>query len=152
ATYEGGQARGRRIVLRARDLDSQSLLSLLEPKAPASAGILDFGLRRRSVQQAPLYAFDLNVLFDVTKSRLRAPVARRIIAAGLAHQVRLAVAPEFIVELQRHSRAEDADPILQLARQLPRLPAGDPAATERLAKVIHDIVFVESASADAGGV
>ena len=35
------------------------------------------------------------------------------------------------------------------SRQLPRLPGGDPAATERLAKVIHGIVFVESGSADA---
>ena len=112
---------------------------------------IDLGLGKRSASHAPLYAIDLNVLFDVIKSRARprSQVAERLIGAALAHQVRLAVAPEFIVELERKTKGEDNDPILRLARQLPRLPIIDHVAAGRLAALIHEIVFVRPASPDA---
>lgn len=148
----GGQARNRTIVLRARDLETQSLFSMWEPSSSAASNAVELGLRSRSASQAPLYAIDLNVLFDVTKqpNRPRSPMAGRLVAAALAHQIRLAVAPEFVVELERESRGEDVDPVLRLARQLPRLPAIDRLETERLAAVIHAIVFELPNSPDAG--
>jgi GNAT superfamily N-acetyltransferase len=148
----GGQARGRTIVVRARDLATDTLFSVLERPDAASQGAVDLGLRKRGAGQAPLYAIDLNVLFDVVKgkNRPRSPIAERLIAAALAHQIRLAVAPEFIVELERTSNGEDADPILKLARQLPRLPIVDLAEANRLSAVVHTIVFVAPGSPDAG--
>ena len=151
-SHPGGQARNRTIILRARDLATESLLSILEPPNAASQSAIDLGLRMRSASQAPLYAIDLNVMFDVTKgkNRLRSPVAERLIAAALAHQIRLAIAPEFIVELERTTKGENVDPILKLARQLPRLPAIDRVETDRLAALVHTIVFVGPGSPDAG--
>ncbi len=153
-SQQGGLTRKRTIILRARDLETESLFSVLEPPTAASTNTVDLGLRKRSAGQAPLYAIDLNVLFDIVKdrSRSRAPVAQRLIAAALAHQIRLTVAPEFVSELERETKGEDVDPILKLARQLPRLPAIDRAETERLTALVHDIVFVATKSPKAGTV
>ena len=142
-SYKGGRARNRKIVLRARILQTPSLFSDLEPKSALSQCAVDLGLRRRSNGQAPLYAIDLNVLFDVTKEppRPRAPLANKLIAAALAHRVRLAIAPEFIVELKRQIKGNAIDPVLCFALQLPRLPKLDSAETDRLASYIHTIVF-----------
>jgi hypothetical protein len=99
-SHAGGQARNRTIILRSRDLATESLFSVLEPPNTDARSALDLGLRVRSASQAPLYAIDLNVLFDVTKGphRTRSAVAERLIAAALSHQIRLAVAPEFVAE------------------------------------------------------
>lgn len=147
----GGLTRNRTIVLRARDLATESLFSALESTSSTVKNAIDLGLRKRSASQAPLYAIDLNVLFDFIKSkaRPRSQVAERLIGAALAHQIRLVVAPEFIVELERKTKGEDIDPILRLARQLPRLPTIDPVETERLTALIHEIVFVQPNSPGA---
>lgn len=149
---EGGQARGRTIILRARDLETASLLSVLDSGGVAAQGAIDLGLRKRGASQAPLYAIDLNVLFDVTKgsNRPRSPAARRLISAALDHQIRLAVAPEFVVELERHTLDDEVDPVLELARQLPRLPSLERSETERLADLIHTIIFIEPKLSGAG--
>ena len=151
---QGGQARNRTIILCARDLETESFFSVLEPPKSASTTAVDLGLRQRSAGQAPLYAIDLNVLFDVVKNgnRPRSPMAGQLIGAALAHQIRLAVAPEFVAELERETRGEDLDPILKLARQLPRLPVTDRVETDRLTALVHNIVFVATNSSKAGSV
>lgn len=147
----GGQARGRTIILRSRDLANESLFSILEPSSETAATAVDLGLQRRSVSQAPLYAIDLNVLFDAVRNgRPRSPAAHRLVAAALDHQIRLAVAPEFVVELQRTATAGNVDPLLSLARQLPRLPASDAAQTDALAALVHKVVFGDPGLAQAG--
>lgn len=150
-TRPGGQARNRTIILRTRALETENLFSVLEPPSGAPQSV-DLGLRKRSAGQAPLYAIDLNVLFDVIKgkSRQRSPLAEQLIGAALRHQIRLTVAPEFVVELERTTKDEQIDPVLQLARQLPRLPSNDRVETERLAALIHAIVFVTPGSSSAG--
>ena len=148
----GGRARKRTIILYARDLETQSLLSALEP-SQISPSRIDLGLRKRNAWRAPLFAIDLNVIFDVTKqNRPREPLAGKLIAAALDHKIRLAVAPEFIVELERQIKAGIIDPVLKLARQLPRLPSFDGKETDHLSKTIHDIVFVRPRSPAAGSV
>jgi ribosomal protein S18 acetylase RimI-like enzyme/predicted nucleic acid-binding protein len=147
----GGQARNRTIIVRMRDLATPSLLSMLSPYPTTPNPIADLGLQFRAASPAPLYVIDLNVLFDVVKPRRpRSTVARRLIASALRHQVRLAVAPEFVVELERTTRGEAPDPVLELARQLPRLPSSDRAETDALASLVHKIVFVDAMRPDAG--
>src|SRR5712671_4164803 len=68
----GGQARNRTIVVRARDLATESLLSIFEQPSTSSPNAIDLGLKRRSAGWAPLYAIDLNVMFDVVKAKSRA--------------------------------------------------------------------------------
>ena len=149
---EGGQARNRQIVVRARELQTPNLFTNLEPPSPVSQWAVDLGLRYRNARQAPLYAIDLNVLFDVTKAknRPRAPLAEKLIAAALAHQIRLAIAPEFLVELKRRTKAEKDDPILRLALQLPRLPELNLSETDRLTTNLHATIFETPHSASAG--
>ena len=60
------------------------------------------------------------------------------------------MAPEFVSELQRTSSGAESDHVLKLARQLPRLPNVDPNETQRMASLVHDIVFVAKNLADAG--
>lgn len=146
----GGATRGRTIVLRARDLDTASFFSLLEPASTAAASIIDLGLRQRSASHAPLYVIDLNVLFDLVRDRTRSALANRLFGAALAHQIRLAVAPEFLVELERTTTGEDSDPILKLARQLPRLATGEPNETDRLAGIVHELIFSARGPTGAG--
>ena len=149
---EGGKARKRQIILRARDLQTPSLFSLLEPTRAVSKGLENLGLRHRGAGQAPLYAIDLNVLFDLTKQppRPRAPFAEKLITAALSHKVRLVIAPEFIAELKRKSEGTDVDPILRLALQLPRLPVVNSEDTGRIAKRLHRLIFEEPGLGSAG--
>jgi GNAT superfamily N-acetyltransferase len=147
---EGGQARQRTIVLRSRDLDTASLFDLMRAPAAPDEAVARLGLRPRSVFEAPLYVIDLNVLFDLIKSRARSAVANRLFSAGLAHQVRLAVTPEFIIELERTSKGEANDTTLALARQLPRLTDFPRHEVDRLAAAIHKAVFIDKNLSQAG--
>ena len=139
----GGQARNRQIILHTRILTTPSLLSTLEPVSPASQISVNLGLPRRGLRPAPLYVIDLNVLFDVTKpqGRPRAALANKLIASAFIHHFRLAVAKEFIVELERNTGNERFDPILQFARQLPRLPRFEESEITPLALQLHKIIF-----------
>jgi ribosomal protein S18 acetylase RimI-like enzyme len=147
---DGGQARQRRIVLRSRELDTANFFTLMAPPAVSGKGALNLGLRPRSAFEAPLYVIDLNVLFDLTKQRARSAEANRLFGAGLAHVIRLAVAPELIAELERTSKDVSNDTTLRLARQLPKLPAFPREDVEPLAAVIHKKVFVDTNHPQAG--
>lgn len=141
---DGGAARQRTIVLRSKELDTASLFSLMAPPAVGDELAANLKLRSLGTFEAPLYAIDLNVLFDLIKQRARSPVANRLFGAALAHRVRLAVTPEFIVELERTSHGEAVDTTLQLARQLPRIPSAPKLEVDRLAAIIHKVVFEEA--------
>lgn len=147
---DGGQARQRTIVLRSRELDTANFFTLMAPPAVSGQGTANLGLRPRSAFEAPLYVIDLNVLFDLTKQRARSPIANRVFGAGLAHQVRLAVASEFIAELERTSTDPSSDVTLKLARQLPKLPAFPRDEVDPLAAAIHRAVFIDTNHQQAG--
>jgi GNAT superfamily N-acetyltransferase len=147
---DGGQARQRTIVLRSRELDTANFFTLMAPTAVSGHVTANLGLRPRSAFEAPLYVIDLNVLFDLTKQRARSAIATRLFGAALAHQVRLAVAPEFIVELERTSKDPSNDTTLKLARQLPKLPAFPKDEVDPLAAAIHKTVFIETNHQQAG--
>lgn len=146
---DGGAARQRTIVLRSKELDTASLFSLMAPPTAGDELVANLKLRSPGAFEAPLYAIDLNVLFDLIKQRARSAVANRLFGAALAHHVRLAVAPEFIVELERTSHGEAVDSTLQLARQLPRIPSAPKLEVDRLAAIIHKAVFEETGLSQA---
>lgn len=135
----GGQARNRSIFVHIRQLDTDNLFSV----AKESSSDFNLGVRRRSASEAPFYAFDLNVYFDLARDRAQSHAARRLFAAALRHEVRLAVADEFVHELQKTSHEPSTDPILQMALQLPRLPKIEAEKLTTLADHIHDLVFTQ---------
>lgn len=143
----GGQTRNRTILIHVRQLETDSLFSIGQNK---SSAVFDLGIRRRSAGDMPFFAFDLNVYFDLVKDRNQSDYARRLFGAALGHDIRLAVADEFVIELRRTSNGVAADPVLQLALQLPRLPKIDRTELAKMAERIHDLVFVQKQVKGAG--
>ena len=135
----GGKARGRKIIIHSRQLDTDNLFSF----AAAQAGPpTDLEIRHRNPGEVPVFAFDLNVYFDLVRQRDQSEFARRLFGEALGHTIRLAIADEFVSELRRTSNNPSADPILQMALQLPRLPKPDAAVLDRVTDQIYNIVFV----------
>ncbi|MBB3441848.1 GNAT family N-acetyltransferase [Rhizobium sp. BK379] len=145
----GGQARSRKILVHVRELENDSLFSLANQTQREG---LDLGIRRRSAGNSPIYAFDLNVFFDLVKERQHSDAARQLFSAALGHDLRLVVADEFAKELAKRSRDVKSDPILQMALALPRLPNVSIEACNGLADEIHDLVFTQRKHRDAGTV
>jgi GNAT superfamily N-acetyltransferase/predicted nucleic acid-binding protein len=143
----GGKARGRKIVVHSRQLETDSLFSF---GAVQDDTQIDLEIRHRNRGEVPVFAFDLNVYFDLVKRRDQSEFARRLFGEALGHTVRLAVADEFVSELRRTSNSPSADPVLQMALQLPRLPKPELVALQRMADQIHDIVFTKRNARGAG--
>lgn len=142
----GGITRGRKIVIRVRNLDTPNLFSL-----PPST--IKFGFSSRYGKEVSFYTFDLNVFFDLVKNRQRYEAACHLFGAALDHRIRLGIASEFVTELKRYSSTDRNDPVLQMALQLPRLPPPvDPHKLDRLAEEIYEIVFGRGSVAGAGSI
>lgn len=134
---EGGKARKRQINVRVRELATPSLLDWVD----SSQAIGSLSLSSRAAGRTPLYVIDLNVVFDVTKRRLRAEDARRVMSAAFENDFRLAVASELIVELQRSATPGVPDPTLEFALTLPRLNEPPREWTKKVAPEIARQVF-----------
>ncbi len=143
----GGKARKRSILVHVRELDNDDLFSAAAKNQPDQ---FNLGIRRRSAGDDPLFAFDLNVYFDLVRERKFSEQARELFGSALAHHIRLAVADEFVNELSRTSTNPESDPMLQMALRLPRLPKPDAGQLATLRDAIHDIVFVTTANTAAG--
>lgn len=117
-TIRGGSTTHRRINVRVRELESPRLFA--PPPAHAEEGNL---LPQRLSRKPSLYVLDVNVLLDLLKERARADDVRKIINAAFNNSIRVHITEEFIAELNRASRPNALDPVVELARSLPRLPA-----------------------------
>ena len=144
---EGGSTRKRAILVHVRELESDNLFAFAERQQAID---FDLGIKRRSAGEDPLYAFDLNVYFDLVRDRRQSDNARALFGAALAHQIRLTVSDEFALELKRTSPDRANDPVLQMALRLPRLPPVDRERSEALATRIHQLVFVDPGLPSAG--
>lgn len=144
---KGGSARNRAILVHVRELESDNLFAFADRQQKDD---LDLGIRRRSAGEDPLYAFDLNVYFDLVRDRLQSENARALFGAALGHQIRLTVSDEFARELRRTSADRANDPVLQMALRLPRLPSVERERCEELAARIHQMVFVGPGLSSAG--
>ena len=139
-TRAGGQSRGRTIIIHSRQLDTDNLFSVANSQPAAPLVPL---ARLAGARDVPIFAFDLNVYLDLVKNRYHSDFARQLFGEALGHTIRLAVSNEFVVELRRTSHKPSVDPVLQMALQLPRLPAPDSADLERIAAQIYEVVFVQ---------
>lgn len=135
-SYPGGKSRKREIILRTRVLSTRNLLTALD----TDEGVNVAALQQRNTT-APLYVIDLNVFFDAVRDRERTPLARLLIGAALSHEIRLAVATEFLTELERQTIVLGPDPVLALSKNLPRLPKVNETEIQALCSKIHDTIF-----------
>ena len=140
-TKPGGQTRRRTLNIRVRDLNTPNLFNFKDLVATGSTA--DLHLVDRLFAQTPVYVIDLNVLFDVTKKRLRAKEAGAVMNAGFRNVVRVAVSEEFVEELKRTSLPRPDDPLLSLALELPRLtPPSEPSRT-KMVETLANLVFYD---------
>ena len=105
-TQKGGKARNRPIIVHVRELDTPTLF------AKADKHEIDLGIRERSAREAPFFALDLNVYFDLVKNRSQSNNARRLFGAALDHKIRLTVADELVKELRQTSDRKKRRPDL----------------------------------------
>jgi ribosomal protein S18 acetylase RimI-like enzyme len=146
-TLPGGSSRNRLLYHRVRDLDTPSLFDLMAPKGRRHLPSL--GISGNYSSKTPIYAIDLNVLFDVSKRRVRSKDAGSIFKAGFSNDIRPVIAEEFIEELQRNSKKFPDDPHLQIALQMNILPVPKRGEIEDIERQLAGIIFPER---DAQGI
>ncbi|HEY4359712.1 MAG TPA: GNAT family N-acetyltransferase [Bryobacteraceae bacterium] len=140
-TSLGGKSRNRLIVIREKRLDSPTLFDLAD--APTTSDH-DFQLTDRSFNSSPTYGMDLNVLLDLVQDRPRAGAAARIFSAAFANTIRLFVAPEFVVELERARAGRpdlQNDTLLDFATSLPQHPLPPALSMTTLSLELGSIIF-----------
>ena len=138
-TKPGGASRGRILNIRVRDLNTPNLFNFQDLVTSGRAA--DLHLVDRLFAQSPVYLIDLNVLFDVTKQRLRAKESGLVMNAGFRNLVRVAVSEEFVQELRRTSIPNTADPLLALALELPRLSPPCKTVQDKIVEELATLVF-----------
>jgi len=119
----GGKTLRRKINLRIKDLETPSLLKMMNfvPNAPSTT-VKDLCFSPRPITKSSIYVLDLNIFFDVLRDRVHRKEASLLIKAGLNNQIRVCVTPEFTEELRKHTKAGQPDPVLEFAKEIPTLP------------------------------
>lgn len=134
---KGGETTKRIINIRGYTLADNDLFGHLIKE---STGVQPIG----PILERPIYALDLNLLFDISKGRPGYEKAIKIIQVGFQGEFSLCITPEFKKELQRQSASFADDPVMRLAEAIPELKAeGDISAT---AESLRTIVFPARAS------
>lgn len=132
----GGATRNRTINVRIRELDSPTLFSPRQLVAST-----DLGLIGRIGTQQSVYVIDLNVFWDVAQRRPRAQSASQVIGAAFNKWVTIVVAEEFTNELQRSSKLDSPDPVLEFAMQFPILREPNAAVLPPLLDELARLIF-----------
>ena len=141
---DGGKTTGRTINFRARDVEVPSLLDFMRVRTSPKRACLGIGVDQ--MPRGPVYAFDLNVIFDVTKGRSKADQAGAIFQMAFDNYIRLTITREFLSELERSSRGSEDDQILLLSRKLPILtPRPNGEGAQQQLKDLAKIVFPNQA-------
>lgn len=133
ATKSGGVARGRVINIRSRQFNTPALFGYRRP-------VTGIPLTDPLPNLTTVFAFDLNVFFDVVKRRSRSEYGAAVMSAAFNNIVRLMVTEEFKNELRR-TGSTGSDPILEFASQLPTLPAPQNGVSGAILDQLAAIVF-----------
>ena len=136
----GGETRKRTILIHARFLDTPSLFDTDEPGSTEPV----WTLPKAADLSARTFALDVVVYIDLVRDRGFKQEAEKLFKSALSHEIRVAVADEFCAELRKSGSDLSADPLYQLALQLPNLPPAPEADVSQLADQIYSAVFVDS--------
>lgn len=136
---KGGQTTKRLINVRLLELSGNFLWGseLAERDEYAAFSI------KRPLLSAPNYALDLNIFFDIVKSRVDAASAQMLISSAMVSKLKLCVTHEFSNELSRHAVVSN-DPVLQFARGLPTLPKVQDSLLRLLIADLRTLIFPEA--------
>ncbi|MEQ8736010.1 MAG: GNAT family N-acetyltransferase [Rhodospirillaceae bacterium] len=137
---EGGKTTKRKIIVRVLQLDVPSLFEKLEKaKVNKITDHLRFG--SAPLHRKRTYAIDLNVLFDLVRTRERYDDAAAILRGAMSGSYDVYVTKEMLFELDRTSRNIQHDPILELVKNLPVLPDVQAVTLEPLVQKLRPVVF-----------
>ena len=134
-----GRTRGRTINVYIFELDVPSLLHTSRNRDSSTKSSPLLWQPIRPLLETPSYVIDLNVFFDVVKSRDDGE-ATHIISSALNNEIRIFVTSEFTKELERHSDDQNNDPVLGFARVLPTLPSPKPESLNPLIEKLKNIL------------
>ena len=134
-----GRTRGRTINVYIFELDVPSLLHTGRSRDSSTKSSPLLWQPIRPLLETPSYVIDLNVFFDVVKSRDDGEAAH-IISSALNNEIRIFVTSEFTKELERHSDDQNDDPVLGFARGLPTLPSPKPESLNPLIGKLKNIL------------
>lgn len=134
-----GRTRGRTINVYILELDVPSLLHTGRSRDSSTKSSPLLWQPIRPLLETPSYVIDLNVFFDVVKSRDDGEAAH-IISSALNNEIRIFVTSEFTKELERHSDDQNDDPVLGFARGLPTLPSPKPESLNPLIEKLKNIL------------
>lgn len=134
----GGRSKNRTLIVRGRVLDTPSLFNPPKEIESRKSALV---LNAPKVGPAPLFLFDLNVLFDVVRQRGDHQAVSRVFAAAFENEVRLAISEEFVIELQRQTERFPQDPILSLASALPIVPKPSQSIVDQHFEELARLVF-----------
>lgn len=143
ATKPGGKTKKRTLIIRARELDTPSLLNFSQYSSKSEPDIF---LDIPEAGPAPLFLIDLNFVFDLVRQRKGAE-ALSLVAAAFENSVRLAISEEFITELERNTHKFPDDPILKFARGLPIVQCPNSGAQE-LSGQLASLIFPDRHRSD----
>ena len=141
----GRGQRQRPMNIRVRFLEVPTLLDIMHPLG--SKGIITTNLFPRvnhPLLSPRKYAIDINVLFDIVHQRQRELDARSIIKLGLNSLLSVHVTQEFLAELERRHSKGKTDPVLEFAKDLPKLPDIAPNILDPIIDQLHEIIYPES--------
>lgn len=135
----GGVSTGRLINIRARELNTPSLFSLMTKENESQSVCLHYESTPWARNQ--LYLIDINILLDIVRDRGASLEASSVIRAGLNNIIRVGITEEFINELEKNRILQD-DPLIRLARSaFPTVRLLDKRESVKLLGELQHIVF-----------
>ncbi len=138
ARTRAGKTPNRTINVREKLLSDNDLLSNVS--ATSISGIRD--IEFKPVADKLTCILDLNFLIDALRpNRPLHDDAIKLMAAALRQRVRLYLAPEADVEIQRNAPTSATDPLKTFADALPRIPAVPEASIRARMQTLRSIVF-----------
>jgi hypothetical protein len=136
---EGGKSTKRELIIRVLDLDTPNLFNY---GAAESKRLI---LGSPSYSASPRYLLDLNVFFDVVKKRTDEELSSKLFGLSFKGFLRLAVAQEFISELERKSAEIPNDVVLNFAKSLPLVQRAKRPISENLLVDLAELIFHQRA-------
>ncbi len=133
---DGSKTKRRIINIRSYQFPANSLLIETNEE-----NITDLSYIEKPTLSTPIYALDLNPLFDITENREGSSEAKIILQRGFSGLCQICVTPEFKKELSRHSHKFKNDPIMKIAQAIPTCQSAPKEQIETLNSELREIIF-----------
>lgn len=133
---DGGKTKKRKINVRSFNINTPSLLSLLD-----SSNNKTVLFTPTPVNNGHKYVLDLNVIIDFVENRENKQFVDLIFKQALSGNIQVFISLEANTEIQRSSLNFEQDPLLNFIKALPILPEALEIDIKKLFPEIQDLIF-----------